>query len=220
MTGPFRPAVRHLRLSPLAAALVVLAVVGLVALGLVLTGSGSGRSAGATAGSSTPAASGTPALSSRAPTPAAGTPQGAAAPAGDPNRLPPSLAPVALGRSAAVGNGITAEVASLAAFRASAHGPGNIAGPALRATVRITNGTGKPVSLDGVAVDLTYGKAASPASPVDDPSQAPFRGTVEPGGTAVGVYVFSVPSDDRNVVTLSVGYQAGAPFLVFTGSAR
>lgn len=32
------------------------------------------------------------------------------------------------------------------------------------------------------------------------------------------MYVFTVPAGDRDLVTLSVGYQAGAPFMVFTGS--
>ena len=32
-----------------------------------------------------------------------------------------------------------------------------------------------------------------------------------------GVYVFSVPTDVRDRVTLEVGYQAGAPLLLFTG---
>jgi hypothetical protein len=36
----------------------------------------------------------------------------------------------------------------------------------------------------------------------------------------VGVYLFTVPEDDRDTVTVSVGYEAGAPYLVFTGSAR
>ena len=36
---------------------------------------------------------------------------------------------------------------------------------------------------------------------------------------AEGVYVFSLAEDARDLVTVSVGYQAGAPFMVFTGSA-
>jgi hypothetical protein len=47
-----------------------------------------------------------------------------------------------------------------------------------------------------------------PASPLDDPSAAPFAGTVAPGEHADGVYVFTIPEEDRGSVTVSVGYQA------------
>jgi hypothetical protein len=86
-------------------------------------------------------------------------------------------------------------------------------------TVRIVNGTGAPLSLDAVAVDVTYGPGATPASPLDDPSAAPFTGTAGPGESATGIYVFTVPEDRRDALTVAVGYQAGAPYLVFTGPA-
>jgi hypothetical protein len=42
---------------------------------------------------------------------------------------------------------------------------------------------------------------------------------VEPGQSAEGVYVFTVPvpADARDQVTIEVGYEAGAPLLQFTG---
>ncbi len=133
--------------------------------------------------------------------------------------LPPSLAPVGLTEEAAVGNGVTATVEDLEAVLGSAQGPGQVAGPAVRVTVRIVNGTGAPLSLDAVAVDVTYGPGATPASPLDDPSAAPFTGTAGPGESATGIYVFTVPEDRRDALTVAVGYQAGAPYLVFTGPA-
>ncbi|WP_157943995.1 DUF4352 domain-containing protein [Blastococcus atacamensis] len=123
-------------------------------------------------------------------------------------------------QQAAVGNGITADVVSLDAIEGTGQGPGNISGPALKVTLRLTNGTSEPVSADAVAVDLAYGTELFPASPLDDPSSAPFTGTVAPSGSTQGVYVFSVPADERDLVQVSVGYQAGAPILVFTGSGR
>ena len=74
-------------------------------------------------------------------------------------------------------------------------------------------------SLTTAAIHLPSGPDLAPASPVNDPSSAPFSGTVEAGGTAQGVYVFSIAEGDRSEVTLSVGYEAGAPILVFTGAA-
>jgi hypothetical protein len=213
------------RLLALGAALLV--VVGALVV-LLLTVGGSDDDAPGTAASSSPAAS-TPAAStsaaatSAAPAsdtvvPAADTPV-PTGPTSDADSPPPSLTPVALDQPAAVGNGITARIVSLEPVEATAVGPGNVSGPALRVTVELTNGTAEAVSLAGVAVDLAAGPELVPASPVDDASAAPFAGTVAAGSTARGVYVFTIAEADRGDVTLSVGYEAGAPFLVFTGAA-
>ena len=212
-TAPRPGGRRRLLLS--AAAVLVAAVV----VGLVLAFSGDGGEASATPSATTgPSATATPTPAEIELAPAPPTPE-PTGPTSDADELPPSLPAVGLDEPAAVGNGITAVVSSLEAVDGTANGPGNIAGPALRATVRITNGTAEPVSLDAVVVDMATGSELSPASPLDDPSERPFSGTVAPGETAEGVYVFTVPVDDRAAVTVSVGYQAGAPFLVFTGPA-
>lgn len=135
----------------------------------------------------------------------------------DANEPPPSLPPVALDARGEVGNGVVATLPSIDEIEGEAQGPGNIAGPAIRVTVRIENGTAEPVSLDGVAVNMYTGAELTPASPLDDPSRREFAGTVPPGQSAEGVYVFSVPADARDSVTVEVGYVAGAPLLIFTG---
>ncbi|MCU1614063.1 MAG: uncharacterized protein JWO98_1603 [Frankiales bacterium] len=197
------------------------AIVVLLAGFLLTTGGGHDS---ATAGSSSSAGSSsaavTAATGASAPSTAASAGPTSTAPGRNPNDPPPSLPAVALDHPAAVGNGITARIVSTEAIQGSATGPGNTNGPALRFTVRITNGTTRPVSLDGVAVNLAYGSRATPASPLDDPSQMPFHGIVAPGKSADGVYVFSIAVKDRASVTLTVGYRAGAPILVFTGPAR
>ena len=203
------------RLVVLAAALLVAGLVAVVAV-LALRGDDeAGASATGAATDQSPSASTTAAPPELAPAPVTPEPAG---PTEDATELPPSLTPVGFDEPAAVGNGITAEVVSLEAIEATGEGAGNIAGPALRVSIRITNGTTGPVSLDGVAVDLTYGEEQAPASPIGDPSSAFFAGSLGPSESREGVYVFTVPADDRELVTLSVGYQAGAPFMVFTGS--
>jgi hypothetical protein len=132
---------------------------------------------------------------------------------------PPTRPAVALNSPAPVGNGIVVTLPRIESIQGTATGPGNVNGPAVRVTVRIENGTGQPVSLDGVATNLYYGPDRTPASPLDDPSQQPFAGTVAAGQSAEAVYVFSVPADARRSVTVEVGYQAGAPLLLFTGPA-
>ncbi|MGY1639791.1 hypothetical protein ACI782_01495 [Geodermatophilus sp. SYSU D00703] len=214
--APFR---RRRVIGGAVAALVALAV---VLLGLALRG-GDGAGNVAAAGTATSAPAGT--SSSAAPgsatppeEPAPGTPE-QAAPTGDASELPPALPAVALDEEASGADGVSAQVVSLEAIDGTAQGPGNIAGAALRATVRLENGTDEPLALDLVVVNLTHGTDGTPASPLQDASRVPFTGTLAPGEAAEGVYVFTVPADARDVVTLTVGYRAGAPFLVFTGAA-
>jgi hypothetical protein len=136
----------------------------------------------------------------------------------DATELPPVLPEVPLDAQAGAGDGVVATLPRIEEIQGSAEGPGNVSGPALRVTVRIANGTADPVTLDGVAVNLFYGPTRTPASPLEDASQRSFTGSLEPGGSADGVYVFSVPADARDAVAVEVGYQVGAPFLLFTGS--
>ncbi len=214
--SPAPPSSRRRLLLALATVVLVALVAGLVLLRGDGGGDGDGSATAATQ-SSPPATETEPSLGSTEPG-AQATP-----PAEDPqpivDELPPSRPAVPLDRPAATGDGITATVSSIEAVDGIGEGRGNVSGPALRVTVRITNGTAEPVDLSGAAVGLTHGGDAVPASPLDDPSQAPFSGSVAPGDTAQGVYVFRVPQDDRDTVTVSVGHRAGAPFMVFTGSA-
>ena len=135
------------------------------------------------------------------------------------DELAPSLEPVAFDGTASGEDGLRAEVVSLEAIQGSGKGVGSVAGPALRATVRLTGPASGPVALDFVSVTMTHGTDPVPASPLDDPSAAPFTGTLAPGGTAEATYVFGVPEDARELVTLTVGYRADAPYLVFSGAA-
>ncbi len=202
----------------LGAAVAVVAVV-LTVVSLLLSGADDDRTPSAAAGETTASTTTAPPVvpAPTAPTPAP-TPE-TTGPTGDVDDPPPSRPADALDAAAEAGDGVSASLVSLDAIEGTATGPGNIAGPALRITVRIENGTDEPVSLGGVVVDLASGRDLVPASPLDDPSAAPFAGTVAPGEHADGVYVFTIPEEDRGSVTVSVGYQAGAPFMVFTGSA-
>ena len=204
-------------------AAVAVVVVVLTGVSLLLSGGDDDRTPSAAAGETTASTTTAPPVvaAPTAPTPAP-TPETTPEPTGPTGNVddpPPSRPAVALDAAAQVGDGVSASLVSLDAIEGTATGPGNIAGPALRITVRIENGTDEPVSLGGVVVDLASGRDLVPASPLDDPSAAPFAGTVAPGEHADGVYVFTIPEEDRGSVTVSVGYQAGAPLMVFTGSA-
>lgn len=208
--APVTPDPRRRRLVIAAVAVVVVVLVALI---LVFqnddeTSDGSGTAAAVTSAPTTARDT------SVAPSPPTPTPTG---PTESVDELPPALAPVPLDAPASVGNGIVATLPQIEEIEGSAVGPGNIAGPALRVTVRIQNGTAGPVSVSGVAVNMYYGADRAPASPLEEPSRRPFGGMVAAGASAEGVYVFSVPSDARDAVTVEVGYEAGAPLLLFTG---
>jgi hypothetical protein len=197
------------------------ALIVLCAIALAMSLGGDQKAPSAAAASTTPG-TGSPATTSPAESsPSAGAAPTAAGPtvAVPADLVPPSLAPVGLQDRSTGEDGVAASITTLEAIQGEGRGPGNISGPALRVTVRIDNGTGAPVSLDGVGVELSYGADLTPASPLNDSSAAPFHGTVDQGGSATGVYVFSVPENARDSVTISVGYRAGTPYLVFRGSA-
>jgi hypothetical protein len=206
-TGTASPAGGRRRL--LLAVIAALVVIALVVV-IVLLNRNDKATDDAAAAASTSAATDT-SVPSPLPTP---TPTG---PTGVVDQPPAALPEVPLDASAAVGNGIVAALPKIDAIEGTGTGPGNIAGPALRVTVRIKNGTSEAVSLGGVAVNMSYGADKTPASPLDDPSRQPFDGMLAAGASADGVYVFSVPKDARGTVTVEVGYQAGAPLLLFTG---
>jgi hypothetical protein len=196
----------------LLAAVAAVVVVALVVLAVVL---GNDDDTSDTAASGRTATSSSPTDPSVSPpSPPTPTPTG---PTENVDEPPPSLPEVPLDGAAAVGNGIVATLPKIEAIEGTAVGPGNIAGPALRVTVRVENGTAEAVSLDGVAVNMSYGPERTPASPLDDPSRRPFGGMVAAGQSAEAIYVFSIPAGDRDAVTVEVGYQAGAPLLLFTG---
>lgn len=128
-------------------------------------------------------------------------------------------APVALHQDAPFGDGVTAALLRTEAVTASGEGIGEISGPALRLTVALRNGTNAPLALDGVTVNVSYGADGAPAAPVfGDASSQPFAGTVAPGATATGVYLFSVPEDGRGKVAISVSHAALSPIVVFEGA--
>ncbi|RBY86145.1 hypothetical protein [Blastococcus sp. TF02A-26] len=193
-------------------------LVALVALVVALVGGGDDdRETAAGDPAPTSATATEPSLGAGAPGADATPPE--VAPESGADEPPASLAPVALDQEADAGDGVTARVIGLEAIEGTGTGRGNVSGPALRLTVGITNGSGDAIDLGSVAVNLAYGVDAVPASPLNDPSQAPLSGSLDTGETGEGVYVFSVPQDARGTVSVSVGYRAGAPFMVFTGAA-
>lgn len=188
-------------------------VVVLAAVALFLSTRDGGQDTAAATQTTVP---GDPVSSEPAPTnPPTPEPSG---PTADATELPPTLAAVGLSDQAAVGDGVTGRLVSIEAVQGTGNGVGNIDGPSLLVTVELTNGTDAPVSFDAVAAEAYTGADLTPATLLDDPQANPLRGTVDPGGSVTGSYVFYVPESDRGDVTIQVGYQAGAPYLVWRGA--
>ncbi len=126
------------------------------------------------------------------------------------------LAPVTLKKAATYPNGVAVKLAGISRTTLEAKGPGEVSGPGITVQVQVTNGSGQEIVVDGTTVNLFYGKAKNPAAPAST-SDKPISGPVAVGGSADGVYNFSVPASG-NPIEVVVSYSAAEPVAVFAGN--
>ncbi|AEE47157.1 hypothetical protein [Cellulomonas fimi] len=152
--------------------------------------------------------------------PAPGEPGGGATDDADPAAPfePRTEDAVPLDRPAAFDSGVTAELVRVEAVAGEAEGPGEVAGPAVRVTVRLTNGTAAAVPLTSTVVNVYGGTDRAPAEPLSGPGAKPFTGTLEPGASATGVLVFNVPADQRDPLQVTVSYDPTVTTVLFEGT--
>jgi hypothetical protein len=129
-------------------------------------------------------------------------------------------APVPFDATASFGSGLTLRVTQVEDVAGVARGPGEIAGPAVRMTFEFDNDGDRPVSLESVVLALTHGAEETPVVTLSGPGEEEFGGTLAPGGTAGGRYVFALPADERGQVRVVASYTGGAPAVSFEGSVR
>ena len=113
--------------------------------------------------------------------------------------------------------GVRVSVTEITGITVEAKTPGELAGPAVVATIRFENESGEPLDFGGAVVTL-LDAAGNVAVPTTSSPAAPASGTLADGGAAEGTYVFRIPEDTRDEITLMVDYAAGAPVVVFHGS--
>ena len=113
--------------------------------------------------------------------------------------------------------GVRVSVVAITGITVQAETPGEVAGPAIAATIRFENESGEPLDLSGAMVSLVDA-AGNVAVPTTSSPAAPAIGTFDDGEAAEGTYVFRAPEDTRHEITLTVDYTAGAPVVVFHGS--
>ena len=130
-----------------------------------------------------------------------------------------TAAPVSLNATADFGGSVTGKLAKVESITATAKLPGEVAGPAVRITVEIDNGSASTIDLRLTTVNVTT-SGGVPGVPITGNGTNVFTGSLAPGKSAQGIYVLSVPTANRNPITVSVSYSTSANVLLFVGSAQ
>lgn len=140
----------------------------------------------------------------------------ASAETSDPTPVP-ELAPVAP-QQPATAAGIQVALTSFESVTGEVVVPGEVQAAAVRVTVQITNTGQAPLDLNLVVVSAYMGEQRDPAETYQQPGGMPVSGSLDPGATASGVYLFRIPDDRRSDVTFVVDYRGDEPALTWRGA--
>ena len=147
------------------------------------------------------------------------TPGSTSTPSGDPTPVPQATpSPVPIDEPGTIEPGVTASIDTIEAVQGEAKGPGEVAGPAIRFRVSISNTTSAAIDLGATVVTVDYGADRTPALQLFEPGASPLAVSADPGATVTAVYIFTVPVDQRGLVHITVDYTVGVPPLDFTGA--
>lgn len=206
-------ATRRRRLAAwIAAATAVVIIGGAVAFALVPRDDTAAPAPSTSASSSaSPDASPSPSSTEAAPeeSPAPETPA-------DPSNPFPEQEPVAPAETGTA-DGIEARLVQFESVTGEVVGPGDVAAAAVRVTVDIVNTGAAPLDLNLVVMNAYMGEQRDPAETYEQPGGQPVSGSLAPGDTATGVYLFRIPEDRRGDVTFVVDYLAGQPAITWRG---
>jgi hypothetical protein len=111
---------------------------------------------------------------------------------------------------------LTAAVVDAGRVHAPAHIPGEIAGPALAFTLRLTDRSGHSLDLSTNIAVTAQDAAGQPFKSLTTSTRR-VSGTLRPGATASGHYVFHLPDNAKNPVTIAVTYAATTEVARFVG---
>lgn len=184
------------------------------------TNLGPGASVGALAPSSkapssvVPKVSHPPALTTEVPAPGGGNVTQTVAP-----QTVKTAASVPLTATASFGGKVTAVITKVARVKATAKGPGEIAGEAIAITLSIHNGSTKSLDLGGLVVNVVDA-AGTPQVPTSSEPSDPISGAAAAGSDIKGTYVFTIQNSLKNPVRVSVSYSTEAPVVLFVGDAK
>jgi hypothetical protein len=130
-----------------------------------------------------------------------------------------TLRPVAMSATAAFGTGVSAQVVSSRKISTRASLPGEISGAAAEVKIELSNGSSRPIYLGNVVLNGRDAAGTPLVEMHSDPS-APVSGSVAPGKQATGTYVFALPANYRNPLTVSISYSVVAPIAIFVGTVQ
>lgn len=122
--------------------------------------------------------------------------------------------------TATFGTGVTVRLVRATAVIVTGRGPGEVSGPGVAYLLELRNGTGSSIDLGSAVVTATYGPAGAPASDSAGPPNRPWAGRVAPLAAVTGTYVFLVPQQQRDTVSLSISYDPRRPVVVLSAGRR
>ncbi|GAA4753698.1 hypothetical protein GCM10025783_28260 [Amnibacterium soli] len=206
-------------LGLLAAAVAVLVVVGVTDAASAPPAARPSTTAPAPAASRSPSVTSEP---TRTPTPAprpSKTTEPSRAAAAKPTPQPTKTAAITQSTPAAIKKELSVRVVDMEAVTGTAQGPGEVAGPSVRFTIRITNTTGAPVKLSNTVINAYVGEDRSPAVQLQSPGARNFPISVADGASATGAFVFNIPKAERDRVQVTVDTSVNNPVIAFEGAA-
>lgn len=121
------------------------------------------------------------------------------------------LAPASVRQPRDMGNGVTVVVTRVTRTQATARQPGETAGPAAAVRVEVRNRTRSPINLDAIVVNAEDAKG-SPLVP-NFTSSDPLGGTLAPGKSRQGTYVFRVARQVQDI-TIHVHHDSTSSYVV------
>ncbi|MFF5625271.1 hypothetical protein ACFY5A_07865 [Microbacterium sp. NPDC012755] len=122
----------------------------------------------------------------------------------------------AVGETVAFDTGISVVIDKVESVTVKAETPGEVSGTAVVVTVTAKNGTDAAQSLDSAVVTVNA-QDGEPGIGTTAGDPAPLTGSLAPGKSATGRYVFMLGSASGRDVAVSVNYAAGEPVAIFTG---
>ena len=132
--------------------------------------------------------------------------------------MPGTEPAVPLTSTAEFGTGMSARVAGLESVEGEAQGPGRggrAVGPRVRRADQ-RHRSGRLPRLDR-GQPVRAGRSSTPGEPLSGPGVSVFTGTLAPGASATGVYVFRVPADLRDRLQITVSYDPTSTTVLFEG---
>lgn len=203
---------RTARITTIVVAAATVAVIGGVAFGATRSGAPADAAAPSTPAKPSQIVSGSAASSAPASSAAAPTAATATSPAPQPTETS------ALRSVAPISSGLTAKIVSMKSLRATATQPGQVGGPAVRFTVRLTNTGTSAVDLSSTVLNVYTGIDQEPAYQLDSDGIV-FPSRVAAGRSVVGTATFTIPTADRRQVEVTVDTSTAAPVVAFRGAA-